>query len=167
MMPTIQQIPLEEQIGQLLQKHKLTMGTAESCTGGRIAHLITSVPGSSAYFLGGVVSYSNQVKHEVLKVSEESLEKYGAVSRPVVVQMVRGIQYLLHCDCAVATSGIAGPGGGTPDKPVGTVWIAAIYKDRLKASLFHFNGDRREIISQSSEAALAMLLASVRSNAEV
>jgi len=153
----LQHIPLEEQVGRLLLAGNLTMGTAESCTGGNIAHLITSIPGSSAWFLGGIVSYSNQVKHEVLGVSEETLKQYGAVSQPVVEQMVLGAKRVLHCDCAVATSGIAGPGGGSPDKPVGTVWIAALYKDKIRASLFHFGGNRQEVITQSSEAALKML----------
>lgn len=149
---------IEEQLAQLLLARHLTLGTAESCTGGNIAHRITTIPGSSAYFLGGVVSYSNAVKQEVLGVGEETLEQWGAVSRPVVEQMARGVRRVLHCDCAVATSGIAGPGGATADKPVGTVWIAVLYKDELKTSLFHFKGDRRQVISQSSEAALSMLL---------
>lgn len=154
----LQCMPVEERVGRLLLAGNLTMGTAESCTGGNIAHLITSVPGSSAWFLGGIVSYSNQVKQEVLGVSEKTLEQYGAVSQPVAEQMVLGVKRILHCDCAVATSGIAGPGGGSPDKPVGTVWIAALCKDKIITSLFHFKGNRQEIISQSSEAALTMLL---------
>lgn len=151
------QIPIEEQIGQILITKKLSMATAESCTGGRIAHLITSIPGSSAYFQGGVVSYSNQVKQEVLGVSEEDLQQWGAVSKPVVEQMVKGVKNRLHVDCAVATSGIAGPDGGTVDKPVGTVWIAAICNDKFKTSLYHLSGNRLDIISQSSELALKML----------
>ena len=111
---------IEKEIGELLRSRHLTMGTAESCTGGYIAHLITRVAGSSDYFCGGVVSYSNEVKHHVLGVSEDSLAQYGAVSRPVVEQMALGAIRVLGCDCAVATSGIAGPGGGTPEKPVGT-----------------------------------------------
>ncbi len=150
-------IPIEERIGEILIAKKLTMATAESCTGGRIAHLITSIPGSSTYFLGGVVSYSNQVKEEVLGVSEDNLRQWGAVSEPVVEQMVKGVKKLLHVDCAVATSGIAGPGGGTPDKPVGTVWIAVICNEKLKTSLYHLSGNRLDIINQSSEIALRML----------
>jgi len=149
---------IEVQIGNILSHRGLTMGTAESCTGGQIAHLITSIAGSSVYFLGGVVSYSNQVKQEVLGVSEDSLIKYGAVSLPVVEEMVRGVMELLHCDCAVATSGIAGPGGGTPEKPVGSVWIAAAYREKIKTSFFHFNGNRQEIISEAANTALTMLL---------
>ena len=115
---------IEKEIGELLRSRHLTMGTAESCTGGYIAHLITRVAGSSDYFCGGVVSYSNEVKHHVLGVSEDSLAQYGAVSRPVVEQMALGAIRVLGCDCAVATSGIAGPGGGTPEKPVGLIYIA-------------------------------------------
>ena len=102
---------IEKEIGELLRSRHLTLGTAESCTGGYIAHLITRVAGSSDYFCGGVVSYSNEVKHHVLGVSEDSLAQYGAVSRPVVEQMALGAIRVLGCDCAVATSGIAGPGG--------------------------------------------------------
>lgn len=149
---------IEEQLGQLLSAGDLTLATAESCTGGHIAHRITTVAGSSAWFLGGVVAYSNPVKQEVLGVSPENLERYGAVSQAVVEQMAQGVSRLLHTDCAVATSGIAGPGGGTPDKPVGTVWIAALYKDRIQSNLFHFEGNRLEVIEQSSRAALLMLL---------
>lgn len=150
---------VEEKIGEMLRARRLTMGTAESCTGGYIAHLITRVPGSSDYFCGGVVSYSNEVKHRVLGVSEESLAQYGAVSRPVVEQMVAGAIRTLGCDCAVATSGIAGPGGGTPEKPVGTVWIAAGVKDRIVSECFHFGTDREENIRMAARTALGMLVA--------
>lgn len=103
-----------EEIAALLQERHLTLGTAESCTGGRIAHLITSYAGSSSYFKGGVVSYCNEIKHRVLGVSEEDLAAFGAVSQPVVEQMAKGAIRVLNCDCAVATSGIAGPGGAAP-----------------------------------------------------
>ena len=115
---------LEEKIGELLKAKKLTLSTAESCTGGSIAALITSVPGSSEYFKGGVVAYSNEVKMNMLYVSPETLQKYGAVSRETVIEMVQGVMESMKTDCAVATSGIAGPGGGTPEKPVGTIWMA-------------------------------------------
>ena len=109
---------LEEKIGELLKAKKMTLSTAESCTGGSIAALITSVPGSSEYFKGGVVAYSNEVKMNMLHVSPETLQKYGAVSRETVIEMVQGVMESMKTDCAVATSGIAGPGGGTPEKPV-------------------------------------------------
>lgn len=151
-------VSLEEQLAAQLKARHLLMGTAESCTGGKIASMITSMAGSSEYFAGGVVSYCNEVKHSVLGVSEDDLRAFGAVSRPVVEQMARGAIRVLGCDCAVATSGIAGPGGGTPAKPVGTVWIAAAYRDKLYSECFHFNGSRTENIQLSAEAALRMLL---------
>ncbi|KAI4361887.1 Nicotinamide-nucleotide amidohydrolase PncC [Parabacteroides sp. ASF519] len=105
---------LSEQLGGLLRSKGLLMGTAESCTGGRIANMVTLVAGSSDYFVGGVVSYSNEVKHNVLGVSEDSLRLHGAVSREVVEQMAQGAIRTLGCDCSVATSGVAGPGGEVP-----------------------------------------------------
>lgn len=134
------------------------MGTAESCTGGRIANMITLIPGSSDYFAGGVVSYSNEVKRNVLGVSEDSLSLHGAVSREVVEQMALGAIHVLGCDCAVATSGVAGPGGGTPQKPVGTVWIAAALKDRVVSECYHFGTIREQNIQQAADMALLMLL---------
>ena len=104
---------LSEQLGGLLRSKGLVMGTAESCTGGRIANMVTLVAGSSDYFVGGVVSYSNEVKHNVLGVSEDSLRLHGAVSREVVEQMAQGAIRTLGCDCSVATSGVAGPVGGS------------------------------------------------------
>ena len=146
-----------EELAAILLKQHLTMGTAESCTGGRIANRITSCAGSSAYFKGGIVSYCNEVKHRVLGVSADDLITYGAVSQPVVEQMARGAMRVLNCDCAVATSGIAGPGGAVPGKPVGTVWIAAAYKDKVNSQCFHFSSDRIGNIELSAEAALNML----------
>ena len=115
---------LEEEIGELLKAKNLSLSTAESCTGGGIAALITSVPGSSEYFNGGIVAYSNEIKQDLLHVSAETLARHGAVSRETVVEMVKGAMKTLKTDCAVATSGIAGPGGGTDEAPVGTIWIA-------------------------------------------
>lgn len=146
------------QVGDILRSRHLILGTAESCTGGRIANIITQVPGSSDYFAGGVVSYSNEVKHNVLGVSEESLVQYGAVSQPVVEQMALGAIRILGCNCSVATSGIAGPGGGTTDKPVGTVWIAAALNEKVVSSCFHFGTERSENIEKAAHAALEMLL---------
>ncbi|WP_282013998.1 competence/damage-inducible protein A [Marinifilum flexuosum] len=117
-------IAIEERIAELLLKKGKTLGTAESCTGGYIAHLITSHAGSSAYFKGSVVSYSNEIKQNVLGVNSKDLEEFGAVSQEVVEQMAIGARKVLNTDYAVATSGIAGPDGGTDEKPVGTVWIA-------------------------------------------
>lgn len=149
---------ISEQLGELLRSKKLSMGTAESCTGGRIANMITLVAGSSDYFVGGVVSYSNEVKQHVLGVSEESLRQYGAVSREVVEQMAQGAIRTLGCDCSVATSGVAGPGGGSPEKPVGTVWIAAALKEQVVSHCYHFGTVRAENIQSAADTALTMLL---------
>ncbi len=146
------------ELADILKQHQLTMGTAESCTGGRIANKITSLPGSSSYFKGGIVSYCNEVKHHVLGVSESDLQEFGAVSQPVVEQMALGAIRVLDCDCAVATSGIAGPTGAVPGKPIGTVWIAAAYKDQVISSCYHFSFDRAGNIETSAETALQMLL---------
>lgn len=118
------QLQLEEAIGQLLLERKLTIATAESCTGGYIAHLLTSIAGSSRYFRGSIIAYDNAVKLKQLKVNPQTLEEQGAVSEATVKEMVAGALQSLETDIAIAISGIAGPGGGTPEKPVGTVWIA-------------------------------------------
>ena len=150
---------LPHEIGEVLRNKHLVMGTAESCTGGTIASMITSVAGSSEYFAGGVVSYCNEVKHHVLGVSSDDLEDYGAVSQPVVEQMAQGAMRVLNCDCAVATSGVAGPGGGSDAKPVGTVWIAAAYKEKILSTCYHFGENpREENIRLSAETALRMLI---------
>lgn len=115
---------LEQKVGDMLVERKMTLATAESCTGGYLAHLITSVPGSSAYFLGSVISYSNDVKVHQLGVTPETLEKYGAVSEQTVVEMVTGLLQKIPATIGLSISGIAGPGGGTAEKPVGTVWLA-------------------------------------------
>lgn len=156
-------LPIEIEIADALKSGRLMMGTAESCTGGKIASMITSIAGSSEYFAGGIVSYSNGVKHRVLGVKKDDLDTYGAVSQPVVEQMALGATRVLGCDCAVATSGIAGPGGGTPEKPVGTVWIAAAYKQRILSECYYFGENPRvENIRLSAEAALRMLLGLLR-----
>lgn len=144
-------------IGNLLRDKKFTMATAESCTGGYIAHLITSVAGSSDYFKGSVVAYANDIKQHLLDVAENDLETYGAVSCPVVEQMARGVQQRFGTDVAVATSGVAGPSGGSEDKPVGTVWIAVAVKDRVVSERFQFGQLRDRNIVRSAIAALTML----------
>jgi nicotinamide-nucleotide amidase len=122
---------LEEILGKLLLAKKVTLATAESCTGGYIAHLVTSVPGSSGYYRGSVVAYSNELKEELLGVLPESIEKYGAVSETVVSEMAIGAQTRLNADYVIAVSGIAGPDGGTAEKPVGTTWIAIATPDQV------------------------------------
>ena len=149
--------PLEVIIGELLKKRKLTVSTAESCTGGSIAERLTSIAGSSEYFKGSIVAYSNEVKKDLLYVSSETLEKYGAVSEETVIEMVKGAMKALKTDCAVATSGIAGPGGGTPEKPVGTVWIAAGYKNEIRTYKQETNRGRALNIERAGNNALLML----------
>lgn len=153
---------IEEKIGVLLKEKKLSLSTAESCTGGGIAALVTSVPGSSEYFNGGIVAYSNEVKMDLLQVSAETLEKYGAVSRETVMEMAKGAMKTLKTDCAVATSGIAGPGGGTPEKPVGTVWIAVAYKNEIATMKQEGDEGRVENVKKAIQNALLLLYERLR-----
>ncbi|MBQ8773757.1 MAG: CinA family nicotinamide mononucleotide deamidase-related protein [Muribaculaceae bacterium] len=149
---------LEEILLQLLNKNGQTISTAESCTGGNIAHLITSIPGSSQSFNGGVVAYSNDVKHNILNVSQDTLNAHGAVSIPVVEQMAIGACHALATDYAIATSGIAGPGGGSAGKPVGTVCIALNTPAGVISNTYHFTGNRNRIIERASMTALIMAI---------
>lgn len=149
---------LEEEIGILLKTKNLSLSTAESCTGGGIAALITSVPGSSEYFNGGIVAYSNEVKMSLLHVSADTLEKHGAVSREIVTEMAKGAMKTLKTDCAVATSGIAGPGGGTSGKPVGTIWIAAAYKSEIVTMKQEGDCGRAGNVQKAIQNALLLLL---------
>ena len=148
---------IEEIVGDLLREKGKTVSTAESCTGGYIAHLITSIAGSSDYYKGSVVSYANEIKSKILNVSDEDLEKYGAVSEPVVRQMAEGVREKFGTDYALATSGIAGPAGGTDEKPVGTTWIALATPEKVTAKLFHFGEHRGRNIRRSALMALDML----------
>lgn len=150
-------ITLEKVIGNLLNKTGKTLSTAESCTGGYIAHLITSIAGSSNYYKGSIVSYTNEIKQNQLFVNKKDLEKYGAVSQQVVEQMAIGVKNLLKTDYALATSGIAGPDGGTDHKPVGTVWIAVASPEGVKSKLFHFGEHRGRNIRRSALMAMNML----------
>lgn len=149
---------LEEVIGTLLKQKKGKMAVAESCTGGYLAHLITSVPGSSEYFEGGLVSYSNHIKQEILNVRELNLKKHGAVSEFVVNDMAINTMGLFDVDYTIAISGIAGPSGGTPEKPVGTVWIAVADPVKVIAEKFTFGseGGREVVIQRAARAALYM-----------
>ncbi len=150
-------ITLEEVVGSLLKKDEVTLSTAESCTGGYIAHLITSIAGSSNYFKGSIVSYDNDVKVNQLKVNSGDIEKYGAVSQQVVEQMAIGGKEVLKTDYCLATSGIAGPQGGTEEKPVGTVWIAIATPTGVKSKLFNLGEHRGRNIRRSTLGALEML----------
>lgn len=144
-------------IGKLLKANNKTVCTAESCTGGQIAHMITSIPGSSSYFKGSVVAYDNSVKTDLLGVSQDSINSYGAVSEQVVKEMASGARKLLKTDYAVATSGIAGPDGGTQEKPVGTIWIAIATEKGTVTEKRVFGNDRLTNISRFSIAALSLL----------
>lgn len=144
-------------IGELLKKNNYTVSTAESCTGGNISRIITSIPGSSAYYKGSVIAYSNEVKHEKLNVASDALDNFGAVSQPVVEQMAQGVRKLLDTDFAIATSGIAGPDGATPGKPVGTVWIAVAGKDKTISKKYNFGNNRDRNIIRSSIMGIEML----------
>ncbi len=152
-----EEVALIKEVGEKLIKNKMLAGTAESCTGGRIASMITSIPKSSDHFVGGIISYSEEIKKEILKVPVKDIDEYGAVSQIVVEKMAKGATYVLGCDCVVATSGIAGPDGGSQDKPVGTVWIATVVKGNILSKCFYFEGDRQEIVQQSSHEGLRML----------
>ena len=154
----IGEVSVEERLEQILRERGLTVGTAESCTGGNIAHRLTSVAGSSEVYNGSIVSYTNELKHNILGVSNESLEEYGAVSEAVVRQMAEGAARVLGTDCAIATSGIAGPGGGTPAKPVGTVWMAVTTPSGTVAECHHIPGNRARVIERATVTALLMLL---------
>ena len=149
---------LEEEVGFLLKSKNLTLSTAESCTSGGVAVLITSVPGSSEYFNGGIIAYSNEVKMSLLHVSPETLEKQGAVSRETVIEMVKGAMKALNSDCAIATSGIAGPGGGTSEKPVGTVWIATAYKSEIATFKQEGDSGRAANVQNAIQNALLLLI---------
>jgi nicotinamide-nucleotide amidase len=148
---------LEEIVGKLLKERKQTIATAESCTGGYISHLITSVPGSSDYYVGSVITYSYEIKTLELSVSAELLNEKGAVSQEVVEQMASEVRKKFKTDYSIAVSGIAGPGGGTPEKPVGTVWIAIATPQRLFSKKFQFANNRLRNIQMTANAALNLL----------
>jgi PncC family amidohydrolase len=151
-------IPLEQTIGTLLRARSLKLATAESCTGGLVADHITNVPGSSDYFLGGVIAYAYEAKVALLQVSWDTLRENGAVSRETVIEMARGVRSALGADLGISVSGIAGPGGGLPDKPVGTTWIGFSAPDGDWTRKFVWSGDRRSNKQSSALAALQLVL---------
>jgi nicotinamide-nucleotide amidase len=149
---------LEAQVVRLLAERALTLAVAESCTGGLIGHRLTNVPGSSACFLGGVVAYHDRAKVDILGVDEDMLSREGAVSEAVAAAMARGVRRLLDADLGVGVTGIAGPSGGTPEKPVGTVFIAlADRSGETVARRYRWEGDREENKARSAEAALELV----------
>lgn len=150
-------IQLEAVIGGLLKERNQTLATAESCTSGALASRVTSVAGSSAYFEGSIVAYSNSVKTNVLNVEQAVLSNHGAVSEATVKQMALGVKTLLNSDFAISTSGIAGPDGGTEEKPVGTVWIALATPKGVFAQQFQMGAGRERVVKKTVRAALGML----------
>lgn len=153
---------IPEIANQVLKEKNYTISTAESCTGGNIARNITSIPGSSEVFTGGIIAYSNEVKADILGIDKDILKSYGAVSLPVVENMVKGVKEMFKTDCAIATSGIAGPGGATPGKPVGTVCISVSTPDSLVVDHFLLSGSRDAIIERTTNIALIKLIRLIR-----
>jgi nicotinamide-nucleotide amidase len=159
-------ISLEALAGRLLKQQGMTIATAESCTGGRLAAALNAQSGASAYYMGSVVAYDNSIKQQVLGVQHDTLLQNGAVSEQTVLQMAEGVRTLMHTDYAIATSGIAGPTGGTPDKPVGTVWIAWATPTGTQAKCFHFGAarEREQITLRAVTEALVRLVECLKSN---
>ena len=149
---------LSKELSDKFWKEGLTLATAESCTAGNIAAVITAIPGSSHFYKGGIVAYSDEVKINLLGVNPETLEKQGAVSEETVIEMVKGAMKSMNSDCAVATSGIAGPTGGTPDKPVGTVWIAVAMREKILTMKASGDEGRNKNIENATLNALQLLL---------
>jgi PncC family amidohydrolase len=149
---------LEVVIGKLLSQQHLTLATAESCTGGLIGHRLTEIPGSSEYFRGGIIAYSNEIKERVLGVSQAALEQHGAVSAETALAMARGARRVLQTDLAVSVTGIAGPGGGSADKPIGLTYIAVTAQDYERVARFVWESDRSGNKRSSSEAALQLVI---------
>ena len=148
---------LSKELSDKFWKEGLALATAESCTAGNIAAVITAIPGSSHFYKGGVIAYSDEVKVNLLGVNPETLEKNGAVCEEVVIEMAKGAMKSMNSDCAVATSGIAGPTGGTPEKPVGTVWIAVTMKDKVMTMKASGDEGRNKNIENATLNALQML----------
>ena len=149
-------------LGALLLKNKLTIATAESCTGGLVGGAITAIAGSSAYYAGGVIAYDNRIKRDLLKVPGGLLRKYGAVSGQTAAAMARGARRMFKTDCAVAVSGVAGPGGGTKEKPVGLVYIGIARGKLCRSIKCRFTGNRRQVREKTVERALREMIAAVR-----
>ena len=153
---------LAAELGKLLIAQNHTLSTAESCTGGGIASIITAIPGSSQYFHGGIVAYANEVKMALLEVQSETLEKHGAVSEQTVVEMAKGAMKSMKTTCSIATSGIAGPGGGTADKPVGTIWIAVACNERIVTKRLEGDFGRAENIKNTIKNAISLLIKTLK-----
>ena len=150
---------LEETVGRLLTEKKLTLGLGESCTGGLIGHRLTNVPGSSTYLLGGIIAYSYEAKERLLDVRHNTLYEHGAVSVETALEMAQGARRALGADIGIGVTGIAGPGGGLPEKPVGLVYIALSARNTERVERFVWPGDREQNKADSAEAALSILKA--------
>lgn len=149
---------LSKEISEIFWKEGFSLSTAESCTAGNVAAIITAVPGSSHFYKGGIVAYANELKQNILQVKAETLETYGAVSEETVIEMVKGAMQVFNTDFAVATSGIAGPAGGTPEKPVGTIWVAAGCKDKIVTAKLTEDNGRDKNIQSATKKTLQLLL---------
>ena len=149
---------LSKEISEIFWKEGFSHSTAESCTAGNVAAIITAVPGSSHFYKGGIVAYANELKQNILQVKAETLETYGAVSEETVIEMVKGAMQVFNTDFAVATSGIAGPAGGTPEKPVGTIWVAAGCKDKIVTAKLTEDNGRDKNIQSATKKTLQLLL---------
>jgi nicotinamide-nucleotide amidase len=158
---------LSQEVGCLLKSKGLWLATAESCTGGLLGSLITNISGSSEYYLGGFITYSNFAKERFLNVKPATLKSFGAVSRETVLEMACGVRYVFKDEqdvtkiIGISISGIAGPGGGTPEKPVGTVWIGISSKSGNQAASFNFSGDRVSIKNQTARQALELIISTL------
>lgn len=148
---------ISREINELMWQQGATLSTAESCTAGNVAAAITSIPGSSQFYKGGVVGYSNEVKVNLLHVSQETLDTYGAVSEETIVEMVKGAMDSLRTDYAIATSGVAGPGGGTAEKPVGTIWIAAGNTEKIITRKLEGDEGRELNVARATHSVLQLL----------
>jgi len=151
----------EAEVGKILRKCKMTMAVAESCTGGLISSRITDISGSSDYFIMGIVAYSNKIKENILGVSPRLLQKHGAVSKQVALEMAKGVSLLAATDIGIGVTGIAGPTGGTKSKPVGLVYIALVTDKKHLVKGFRFKGPREDIKFQASQSALEMIIKNI------
>ncbi len=153
---------MEQQAVELLMKHNLTITTAESCTGGLIAATLVNVPGISGQFKEGYITYSNEAKEKLLGVSHETLERYGAVSSQTAEEMARGARQSANADISIISTGIAGPDGGTKEKPAGLVYLACCYKDHVKVERHLFSGDRQAVRNCAVREALRLIIQTIQ-----
>lgn len=154
-----------QELFEILKKQKATIGFAESCTGGQLSSKITAVPGSSEFFVGSIISYANSVKENVLEIPEIDLKNHGAVSQTVAEKMSRNVRELLNCTFSVSITGVAGPGGGTQDKPVGTVWFGISGLKFVKTEKKLFTGDRTQVQESAANYALDLLIREIKGEA--